>query len=318
FVEGRKHELVELSPGTMYAPHATSLRMGPLGYQSDAQSALRVSYNDLKSYAASLDDALTKPYPPYAKAGIRDNDNYRQLSTSLLQIENEFYGSIRPKRRINSGERALHALRERGVEYVEVRLMDLDPFCPIGIWPATCRFLDLFLLHCLLADSPPDTTQEIAAIRRNQQRVALRGREPGLKLQKDSDELELVRWGGQILSECAPIAEALDQANGGGSAHRDALAAALQALRTSDSVPSAKVLQAMAREHRNSFVRFALAESTLHKASLKGHELPREANERFTGLADWSLERQREIEAADKVPFEAWRQKYLSHDTLVV
>src|SRR5947207_3074472 len=253
-----------------------------------------------------------------AKAGIRDNDNYRQLSTSLLQIENEFYGSIRPKRRINSGERALHALRERGVEYVEVRLMDLDPFCPIGIWPATCRFLDLFLLHCLLADSPPDTTQEIAAIRRNQQRVALRGREPGLKLQKDSDELELVRWGGQILSECAPIAEALDQANGGGSAHRDALAAALQALRTSDSVPSAKVLQAMAREHRNSFVRFALAESTLHKASLKGHELPREANERFTGLADWSLERQREIEAADKVPFEAWRQKYLSHDTLVV
>src|SRR2546426_2221488 len=325
FVEGRKHELVELSPGTMYAPHATSLRMGPLGYQSDAQSALRVSYNDLKSYAASLDDALTKPYPPYAKAGIRDNDNYRQLSTSLLQIENESSATIRPKRGINSGERALHALRGRGVEYVEVRLMDLDPFCPIGIRPATCRFLDLFLLNCLLADSPPDTPQEIAAIRRNQQRVALRGREPGLKLQKDSDELELVQWGGQILAECAPIAEALDQAQGGGSAHRDALAAALQALRTSDTVPSAKVLQAMAREHRNSFVRFALAESTLHKASLKGLELPREAIERFTGLerpvgeageaierftglADWSLERQREIEAADKVPFEAWRQ----------
>src|SRR5438046_6003383 len=318
FVAGRKHELVELSPGTMYAPHAHSLRMEPLGYQSDAQSALSVRHNCITRYGSSLDDALTKPYPPYAKAGIRDNDNYRQLSTSLLQIENEFYGSIRPKRRINSGERALHALRERGVEYGEVRLMDLEPLRPMGSWPATCRFLDLFLLHCLLADSPPDTTQEIAALRRNQQRVALRGREPGLKLQKDSDELELVRWGGQILSECAPIAEALDQAHRGGSAHRDALAAALQALRTSDSVPSAKVLQAMAREHRNSFVRFALAESALHKASLKGHELPREANERFTGLADWSLERQREIEAADKVPFEAWRQKYLSHDTLVV
>src|SRR5207302_1913770 len=114
FVEGRKHQLVELSPGTMYAPHATSLRMGPLGYQSDAQSALYVSYNDLESYSASLDEALTKPYPPYAKVGIREDVNYRQLSTSLLQIENEFYGSIRPKRRINSGERALHALRSRG------------------------------------------------------------------------------------------------------------------------------------------------------------------------------------------------------------
>src|SRR5438552_985321 len=85
-----------------------------------------------------------------------------------------------------------------------------------------------------------------------------------------------------------------------------------------DTETSAAARQAMAREHRNSFVRFALAESTLHKASLKGLELPREAIERFTGLADWSLERQREIEGADKVPFEPWRQKYLSHDTLVV
>jgi len=292
--------------------------MGPLGYQSDAQSALYVSYNDLESYSASLDEALTKPYPPYAKVGIRDDDNYRQLSTSLLQIENEFYGTIRPKRRINSGERALHALRSRGVEYVEVRLMDLDPFCPIGIWPATCRLLDAFLLHCLLADSPPDTPQEIAAVRRNQQRVALRGREPGLKLDRDGKQLGLAEWGGEILAECAPVAAALDRSHGGASAHRDALAAALQALRAPATVPSAKVLDAMARSHQNSFVRFALAESTRHKAYLKSLELPREVLARFKGLADWSLERQREIEAADSVPFEAWRQKYLSHDNLVV
>ncbi|HXM82956.1 MAG TPA: glutamate--cysteine ligase [Burkholderiales bacterium] len=318
FVEGRKHDLVQLSPGTMYAPYASSLRMGPLGYQSDAQSALRVSYNDLKSYSASLDEALTKPYPPYEKIGIRDDDNYRQLSTSLLQIENEFYGTIRPKRRINSGERALHALRERGVEYVEVRLMDLDPFCLIGIWPATCRFLDVFLLHCLLADSPPDTPQEIATVRRNQQRVALRGREPGVKLDRDGKQAGLAEWGGEILAECGPIAETLDRAHGGGSAHRDALAAALAALKAPDSVPSARVLHAMARNHRNSFVRFVLAESTLHKAYLQGLELPREVREHFTRLAEWSLERQREIEREDSVPFEAWRQKYLSHDKLVV
>ena len=167
-------------------------------------------------------------------------------------------------------------------------------------------------------DLTPDTPQEIAAIRRNQQHVALRGREPGLKLQKDSHEVELAQWGGQILSECAPIAGTLDRAHGDGSAHRDALAAALEALRAPDSVPSAKVLHAMARDHRNSFVRFALAESTRHRDYLKSLALPREVNERFTRLAEWSLERQREIEAADKVPFEAWRQKYLSHDNLVV
>src|SRR3989454_4425303 len=288
FVEGRKHELVELSPGTMYAPHATSLRMGPLGYQSDAQSALRVSYNDLKSYAASLDDALTKPYPAYAKAGIRDNDNYRQLSTSLLQIENEFYGTIRPKRRINSGERALHALRERGVEYVEVRLMDLDPFCPIGITPQTCRFLDLFLLHCLLSDSPPDTPQEINEVRRNLQTVAVRGREPGLALERNGRRAHLHDWAKEVLAQCEPIPAALDAAFGG-AAYRDAFAAAEKRVADAQQTPSARVLHAMSRNHDNSFVRFALVESTLHKAMLQHLEFPREVREHFARLAAESL-----------------------------
>src|SRR5712692_11763523 len=146
--------------------------MGRLGYLSEAQDSLAVSYNSLESYAASLYDVLTQPHPPYEAIGIRDGarvtsdgvESYRQLATSLLQIENEFYSTIRPKRVIRPGERALHALRERGVEYVEVRAMDLDPFSPIGIRSETIRFLDIFLLHCLLADSPPDTPPEIAAV----------------------------------------------------------------------------------------------------------------------------------------------------------
>src|SRR5439155_9742903 len=159
FVAGTEHGLDRLSNDSLYLPYATSLRMGRLGYQSDAQSSLAVSYNSLESYGASLQDAMTKPYPPYEAIGIREGDGYRQLATSLLQMENEFYGTIRPKRRIQPGERPLHALRDRGVEYVEVRLMDLDPFVPIGITADTMRFLDVFLLHCLLCDSPPDTPE---------------------------------------------------------------------------------------------------------------------------------------------------------------
>src|SRR5438105_10843708 len=204
FVAGREHELTELAPGTHYAPHATSLRMGRLGYQSDAQASLCVSYNDLERYTASLYDALTQSYPAYEKIGIRDGDDYRQLNTTLLQIENEFYGSIRPKRRINRGERPLHALRSRGVEYVEVRLMDLDPFCPIGITPQTCRFLDIFLLHCLASASPPDTAQEIGEIGRNQQSVALRGREPGLALERHGQRANLDDWAKEVLARCEP------------------------------------------------------------------------------------------------------------------
>ncbi|HEY5898239.1 MAG TPA: glutamate--cysteine ligase [Burkholderiales bacterium] len=315
FVAGRDHELSELAPGTHYAPHATSLRMGRLGYQSDAQASLCVSHNSLDDYTASLFEALTKPYPAYEEIGIRTGDDYRQLGTTLLQIENEFYSSIRPKRRIRRGERPLHALRERGVEYVEVRLMDLDPFSPIGITPMTCRFLDVFLLHCLLADSRPDTPQEIGEVRRNLQLVALRGREPGLQLLRHGGKADLKAWAREILGLCAPIAERVD-AQLGGAAHRDAVESMLKLVDDPDETPSARVLHAMARNHGNSFERFVLIESTLHKATLQHLDFPKEARERFTRLAHESIVAQREMEGSDQVDFETFRQHYLSHDNL--
>src|SRR5207302_1819348 len=239
FVEGRKHALEELAPGTLYLPHATSLRMGRLGYLSEAQDSLAVSYNSIDSYTACLHDVLTKPYPPYEAIGIRDGGgDYRQLATSLLQIENEFYSTIRPKRVIRPGERPLHALRERGVEYVEVRAMDLDPFSPIGITADTVRFLDIFLLHCLLSESPPD------------------------------------------------------------------------------SLPSARVLAEMRERYENSYSRFGLARSLEHAKILRSEPLPAEVEARFARLAEESIRKQGEIEAADRVDFETYRQKYLSHESL--
>ena len=317
FVAGRAHELERLSEGTLYLPYATSLRMGRLGYQSDAQASLTVSYNNLKSYGASLEEALTKPYPPYEAIGIRDGADYRQLATSLLQIENEFYGTIRPKRVIRPGERPLHALRDRGVEYIEVRLMDLDPFQPIGISAGTMRLLDVYLLYCLLCDSPPETPEELATIIRNKQRVAARGREPGLRLTRDSQEVPLVEWGGEVLAGCEPIAAALDRASGG-RAHRDALAAAVAALADPDSTPSARVLQAMDRDYNNSYVRFVLAQSRAHRDTIMKLPLAPEVAERFARLAEDSLAEQRRTEAADTVPFESYRQQYLSPPNLNV
>jgi glutamate--cysteine ligase len=293
---------------------------------SEAQDSLAVSYNDLASYTASLDDALTKSYPPYEAIGIREGrvagdgvDSYRQLASSLLQIENEFYSTIRPKRVIRPGERPLHALRERGVEYVEVRAMDLDPFSPIGIAPGTIRFLNVFLLHCLLYDSPADTPREIEAVGRNKQLVASRGRESGLRLDRYGETVSLSEWGAQLLAECGPIARALDEAHGAvheKAAHRDALASAVSALDNSDSLPSARMLREMSERYDNSYARFALARSLEHRRALKSEPLPAEVEARFTRLAEKSIRVQREIEAADKVPFETFRQRYLSHESL--
>ena len=318
FVEGRKHALEQLAPGTLYLPHATSLRMGRLGYLSEAQDSLAVSYNGLESYTACLEDALTQPYPAYEAIGIREGNEYRQLATSLLQIENEFYSTIRPKRVIRPGERPLHALRERGVEYVEVRAMDLDPFSPVGIAAGTMRFLDVFLLHCLLSDSPPDTREELGAIGRNKLHTASRGREPGLRLDRSGGKVELREWGMQVLAECEPIAAALDSAADGGSAHRDALAAAIGAVENPASLPSARILAEMQQSYGDSYSHFALARSLEHRAVLQSEPLSPEAEARFTRAAEESIRKQKEIEAADKVDFETYRQKYLSHESLRV
>jgi glutamate--cysteine ligase len=316
FVAGRQHELQALSEHTMYMPYGTSLRMGRLGYQSDAQASLAVSYNSLEGYGASLQDALTRPYPAYEAVGIRNpGGDYNQLATTLLQIENEFYGTIRPKRVIKPGERPLHALRERGVEYIEVRLMDLDPFVSVGITAQTMRFLDVFLLHCLLEDSPPDTPQEIAELKHNQHHTAARGREPGLLLKRAGREVPLTEWGAEVVAACAPIADALDAVHGGAQ-HREALAAASAALREPASLPSARVLAAMAKDFDNSFVKFARAQSVKTQAALQGLPLPDEQHARFTELSRQSIAEQKQIEASDSLPFELYREQYVSAQRL--
>ena len=312
FAQGRPHALQRLSEQALYLPHATSLRMGRLGYQSDAQATLAVSYNGLDGYADSLHEALTQPYPAYEAVGIRNpGGDYNQLGTSLLQIENEFYGTIRPKRVIQPGERPLHALRERGVEYVEVRLMDLDPFVPVGITAETMRLLDVFLLHCLLSDSPPDTPQEITELKRNQHLTAERGREPGLCLVRNGQNVALVDWAAQVLQECAPLAAALD-ASHHSTDYSAALASARATLANPVQTPSARVLEQMAREHGNNFTSFSTHQSAQARDALL--DLPwRDAQHaRFTAMAEESVAAQKAIEAADAQPFEEWRQHYMA------
>ena len=313
FVKGRKHQLQRLGSHTNYLPHATSLRMGRLGYQSDAQASLSVSYNSLESYAASLQDALTRPYPPYEAIGIRNpGGDYNQLSTSLLQIENEFYGSIRPKRVIRPGERPLNALRERGVEYVEVRCMDLDPFEPIGIAAQTVRFLDVFLLHCLSSDSQPDSVAEISAMGRNQHKVAEHGREPLLQLEcPDGGMRGMHDWGQALLKECEPMAAALDAAHGG-QQYSEALTAAKQRLDQAQTTPSARVLKAMAEDFDDCFVDFARLQSEQTRQLLLAMPFDKAMAQRFARMAQQSQAAQADIEALDSMPFENFRQQYLS------
>ena len=328
FVAGREHGLQPLGAGalglqsqpngSLGLPWATSLRMGRLGYQSAAQATLAVSYNSLESYAASLHAALTQPYPAYEAIGVRNlGGEYNQLGTTLLQIENEFYGTIRPKRVIRSGERPLHALRQRGVEYIEVRCMDLDPFVPVGIQAATMRFIDIFLLHCLLQPSPPDTPDEIAALGRNQHRTAAFGRQPGLTLERQGADVPLVDWAAELLAQCGPIASALDDAHGG-HAYTEALAEAQASLAAPDTLPSARVLAQMHSDFAGSHITFTRALSEQTRQHLQQLPWTAEQQATFEAEAQASVAAQRAIEAADTVDFETFRQGYLAPEGLQV
>ena len=318
FVEGREHRLQPLgnTGQALYLPHATSLRMGRLGYQSDAQASINVSYNGLEGYANSLYDALTQPYPAYEMLGVRNpGGDYNQLGTGLLQIENEFYGTIRPKRTVSRGERPLHALRERGVEYVEVRLMDLDPFEDVGIAAPTMRMLDVFLLHCLNADSPPDTPDEIAELKHNQHLTAERGREPGLQLVRAGREVPLRDWAHEVLDQCRPYAQALDSTHGTQD-YSAALAQALERLEHPERTPSAHVLGELTGAYGNSFANFTLARSEQARDSLLALPWSPAQQQRFEQWSAQSVQEQRDIEAADTLSFEEWRLRYMAPENL--
>ena len=340
FIADRAHRLQPLGHDSFHLPHATSLRMGRLGYQSQAQASIAVSFNDLGAYAAALRHALHQPWPDYEKIGLRDGDDYFQLSTNLLQIENEYYGTIRPTRRIRSGERALCALGERGVEYVEARCLDLDPFSPAGIAESTSRFMDAFLLTCLLSDSPPDQPESPQLASQNQHMVAERGREPGLKLAIEDGEVDLRQWGHAILARMRPLAEALDrndarEAERGHAAtasaatpsrhappanaddgqqrpHAAALDAADAALDDTDRTLSARVLGRMVSDFDGSHQGFSLDQSLRHRDFLLAHPLGDEQLAEHHRMADESVRTRQQLEAEPAVPFETFRQHYIS------
>lgn len=311
FVRGREHQLQPVGDDShsLYTPYATSLRMGDLGYQSKAQSSLVVCYNDLDQYVRTLRSALEQPYPAYDEIGLKDErGNYKQLNTALLQIENEFYSSIRPKRTAEMGETPIHALQDRGVEYIEVRCIDLNPLVPNGINAETIRFVDTFLLFCLLQDSPETNNQEYARIPENNLRTVYQGRDPSLMLVQGDGEISLRDWGGSLLTAMEPVAKQLDAAH-----QSNDYSAALKAmqLRLSDaaSTPAATMLREMA-ENGETYYGMAMRKACEQREYFCSQPPSPETLAKYARLAEQSIERQAEIEASDTLSFDEFLANY--------
>jgi glutamate--cysteine ligase len=295
---------------SLYMPFGTALRMGNLGYNSDAQKQLNVCYNTLANYVTTLSRAIKQPHAGYQHIPSGQNGNYQQLNDSLLQIENEFYSPIRPKRVARSGETALTALVRGGIEYVEVRCVDISPFSPVGLDAAQMRFLDTFLLYCLLHESPPceDSEQEHQAA--NLDAVVNSGRQPGLLLNNNGKDMPLVQWAEEMLHAMRPIAELLDSTHACDD-YVASLGAQLAKVADADLTPSARVLREM-RERQLPFFRLAMAYSEQWAQYFRQRPLAADTQAAFDAETERSLLAQRAIEESDNISFEHYLHNYFA------
>jgi glutamate--cysteine ligase len=311
FMRGREVQLPQLTPGTFYEPYATSLRMSDIGYRNRNQSGLSVSVNSLEEYVRDLTRAITTPHPPYEALGVKLNGEYQQLNANILQIENEYYSFIRPKRVADSGERSTKALQRAGVEYVEVRALDVSAFDPVGVNQNKLRFLEAFLALCLLKESPLIADDEQAALDQNHLTVARRGREPGLMLSRDGKSVPLSVWAHELIDSMTGICEILDR---GDPARPYAQALAVQAGKIDNVAltPSARLMKELV-DTKESFFELALRMSMMHKDYfLELYPPNQERLAEFAAEASESLEKQRSIEAHDKETFEKYLARYFA------
>jgi len=309
FVKGREHDLEKLGTEDVYLPYATSLRMGDLGYQSTAQDALYVCYNSIQTYLETLQKAIVEQYKPYEGINCTGNaDERQQLSAAVLQIENEFYSTIRPKQTARSGETQLKALKERGVEYIEVRCVDINPFDPLGIDESQIRFLEMFLLACLFDESPETNSNEYIEILANQRKVVREGRNPGLMLQKSGESISLKCWAGELMDQLSPVADILDSLKGN-DAYTSVLNTMKQRVQNPDLCPSAKLLEEM-RDADQSFIDWSMNKAREHRQVYLQKKLSVSTQTSFERLSEISLGKQKEIESTENQPLESYIQNY--------
>jgi glutamate--cysteine ligase len=313
FVQDAATDLEDFDAKTLYYPHATSLRMGDIGYQNRQEegTGMKACYDSLDAYVRSLTWAIETPCPQYETIGIKVGGRYEQLNDHVLQIENEYYSSVRPKQLTEWMERPTLALRRRGVRYVELRSLDVNAYHPLGIEPEQMTFLKLFMLYGLLADSPRIDATERRAIDANQVLAAHRGREPGLRLRQGDDATPLRDWALQLFDAMAPLAELLDADGGADFGYARALDAQRHKVLHPDATPSAQMLDEM-RSRGEGFAEFSRRLTEQHRDDFLTTPPSPERAAWLSELVERSRQQTHAIEAADDIDFDEFLRRYFA------
>ncbi|HSH57320.1 MAG TPA: glutamate--cysteine ligase [Halomonas sp.] len=310
--DGRVPDKLEVhGEETLISRYATSLRMSDLGYQNKVQQQLKICFNSLSNYVNTLRHAISTPWPAYEALGVNENGEWRQLNANILQIENEYYSDIRPKRVARHDETPSQALEARGVEYIEVRCLDLNPLLTLGLDEPQIHFIDTFVMWCLLSESPWIPDAECDTLDDNRQLVVERGRDPELRLNHAGKPRSVADWGGEILGamhEVAGLLDALEE----GTPHADAVAAMAPRLEDPALTPSGQLLARLQESGEElSDAILAIAREQAERLGQEPMESGRESV--MTELVETSHRQQAEIESADEVSFDEFLSDYFEH-----
>ncbi|TKI08894.1 glutamate--cysteine ligase [Martelella alba] len=306
FLNGRDTQLPfeKGESGMIYLPHATSLRLSDLGYTNKSQSQLGITFNRLSDYIAALRRAIRTPSTEYERIGLKRNGRYLQVNTNILQIENELYAPIRPKRVTNENESPSQALLRGGIEYIEVRSLDINPFSPIGIDEQQARFLDLFLIWCTLAEAPEMSADELQCTRANWNSVILEGRKPGLLLSVDcgAARVPLAEAGLTLFEDLRRVAHILDH-NNHNRLYRQSCDELAAGFNNPELTFSARILNAMKKQGISGL---GLSLANEYRRMLSDEPLEVLDERAFTAEQARSWQRQRKLEASDTVSFDEY------------
>lgn len=319
FLNGQRTMLQEFNDNTYFEPYATSLRLGDIGYQNNKEdlAGIKACYDSLDAYVESMQCAINTPYSGYEEIGVKVNGEYLQLNTNILQIENEYYSTVRPKQILQGNEKPSTALKKRGIAYVELRSVDVNAFDPHGINFEQLHFLEVFMLFCLLKTSPELGQDEMNAIDQNLLLVAHQGRKPGLDLQRFNvegklEKISLQDWASELCNKMKPVASLLDRANYCEN-YFSSVKSQIASVFDPDLTPSARMLAEM-KENDEGFFHHAQRMSKHHYQYYKMHALSEEKIQFFEKLASESLEKQKQIEADDTISFEKYLQNYFDEE----
>jgi len=312
FLGGKPTLLDEFDATTYYEPFATSLRMGDIGYTNSKEKGvgIKANYNSLDQYIDSLIHAIETPSPIWEKIALLEGGEYQQLNTNILQIENEYYSTVRPKQVLQGMEKPTLALRKRGVQYIELRSLDINAFHPLGVGEEQLRFLRIFMIYCLLLESPEISALERQEIDDNIANVAHKGRDPGLSLSCQGKAIKLRDWATALCEAMQPIAEMLDQYSPSAN-YCKVLAGQLEVIKDADRTPSARILAEMTRNGEG-FYHFAKRKSLEHQAYFMDYQLAPKRRVQLEQDAEHSLQEQATMEASDRIEFPQFLEEYFS------